>query len=243
MLDKLIKEAENDEELIAFLKVFIPLYEENATVSAESKIENSTENTKLEEIRKIQVHQIIKEGIEKHVNELCVGACEELWNKNIYTKNIKVDDEKIEITLEKLSDENEALFQKRAKKNPDKYGKNKDENYTIKVEKKGRKTGTIKSELKNTVKYFFIQDVETGFLDKKNFLMNVCDCEKVEGMKENAEKLNLKIVFDEAKMEKTFEEYLKEKNYEHLYLKDEDRIYLDEYYLDAHKNYLKSKEE
>ena len=72
--------------------------------------------------------------------------------------------------------------------------------------------------------------------------MNVCDCEKVEGMKENSENLNIKIVFDENKMEKTFEEYLKEKNFEHLYLKEEDRIYLDQYYLDAHKNYLKSKE-
>lgn len=247
MLEELLKECQNDEELIAFLSAYMPLceYNEESKLVSENIIETEEEHTnaKLEELRRVQVHQIIKEGIEKHINELCIGACEDLWDKNIYTQEINVDDEKIEIVLDSLSDENKSIFRKRAEKNEKKYVLKENDKFVIQIEKSNKNAGTIKSELKNTVKYFFIQDVETGFLDKQKFLTKVCDCGKVEGMKENAEKLNLKIVFDEDKMEKTFEEYLKEKNYEHLYLKEEDRIYLDKYYLDGHLNYLKAKEQ
>lgn len=248
MIEKLIKEAEDIEGLAAFLSVYMTIDETQNPVT--EYIQDSYEepediiisSKKLEEMKKIQVHQIIKEGIEKHVNELCIDTCQDLWKKNIYTKEIKVDENKIEIILDKLNTENVSVFGKRAEKNENKYIVNENNDYTIQIQRTNKSDGAIKSELKNSIKYFFIQDVETGFLDKKKFLMNVCDCEKVEGMKENSKDLNIKIVFDEDKMEKTFEEYLKEKNYEHLYLKEEDRVYLDEYYLDAHKNYLKSKE-
>lgn len=248
MIERLIKETTNNEELAAFLSVYMTLETQDNQVAEhinyeyEEPEEVIVSSKKLEEMRKIQVHQIIKEGIEKHINELCIDTCQDLWKKNIYTKEIKIDENKIEIVLDKLNSENISIFGKRAEKNENKYILNENNDYTIQIQKANKTDGAIKSELKNSVKYFFIQDVETGFFNKKKFLMNVCDCEKVEGMKENSENLNIKIVFDENKMEKTFEEYLKEKNFEHLYLKEEDRIYLDQYYLDAHKNYLKSKE-
>ncbi len=190
----------------------------------------------------MQIHEIAKEGIEKHVNELCIEVCQDLWNKNIYTKSIKVDDENIEIVLDKLNGENNLIFEKRMKKDTEKYYKDLENEYTVNINRQNKSDKSIKTELKNAVKYFVMQDVEIGFVDKQKFLMNICDCEKVEGMKENAKKLNLEIVFDENKMEKTFEEYLKEKDFEHLYLEEEDRIYLDKFYLDGHINYLKSKE-
>lgn len=248
MIEKLIEETENIDDLVAFLNVYMTIdNEENPISICNQEVYDDIEeeivsSKKLEEMKKIQVHQILKEGIEKHVNELCIDTCQDLWKKNIYTKEIKVDENKIEIILDKLNEENVSIFGKRAEKNENKYILNENNEYTIQVQRTNKTDGAIKSELKNSIKYFFIQDIETGFLDKKKFLMNVCDCEKVEGMKENSENLNIKIVFDESKMEKTFEEYLKEKNYEHLYLKEEDRVYLDEYYLNAHKNYLKAKE-
>ncbi len=200
--------------------------------------EKSSETSK----KKMQIHEIAKEGIEKHVNELCIEVCQDLWNKNIYTKSIKVDDENIEIVLDKLNGENNLIFEKRMKKDTEKYYKDLENEYTVNINRQNKSDKSIKTELKNAVKYFVMQDVEIGFVDKQKFLMNICDCEKVEGMKENAKKLNLEIVFDENKMEKTFEEYLKEKDFEHLYLEEEDRIYLDKFYLDGHINYLKSKE-
>lgn len=213
------------------------------TIEEIDEIEERKEfvNTKIRE--NMQVHQIIRDGIGKHIHSLCIDTCRNLWDKNIYTKKIKVDDEKIEIVLDKLSEDNKSIFERRAKKSKEKYIIDENGDYVLRINRARKSDGTIKNELKNIEKYFFLQDVEIGFLNKEKFLMNICDCEKVEGMKENSPNLNLKIVFDESKMEKTFEEYLKEKDYEHLYIPDENRVYMDEYYLDGHRNYLKSKEE
>ena len=45
-------------------------------------------------------------------------------------------------------------------------------------------------------------------------------------------------VFDETKMEKTFEEYLAEAGATDLYDPEKEIVYIDKFYMDAHKKYL-----
>ena len=70
--------------------------------------------------------------------------------------------------------------------------------------------------------------------------MKVCNCERVEGIKEHTKEWNAEFVFAPEKVEKTFNEYLKEYLYEDLFVPEEGRIYKDKFYLDAHKKYLNS---
>ena len=87
---------------------------------------------------------------------------------------------------------------------------------------------------------FKIQDIQRGYYNEKNFLMNVCNCERVDGLRETNSS-NAQIVFDVQKMDKTFREYLKDTGYEQYYLQEEHRVYLNDYYYNAHQNYLNSK--
>ncbi len=70
--------------------------------------------------------------------------------------------------------------------------------------------------------------------------MNICNCEKVEGLTEY-KKQDVQVVFDIKKMDKSFKEYLKDSGYEKFYIPEEHRIYLNEYYYNAHQNYMKYK--
>ena len=85
MIERLIKETTNNEELAAFLSVYMTLETQDNQVAEhinyeyEEPEEVIVSSKKLEEMRKIQVHQIIKEGIEKHINELCIDTCQDLW--------------------------------------------------------------------------------------------------------------------------------------------------------------------
>lgn len=75
--------------------------------------------------------------------------------------------------------------------------------------------------------------------------MRICNCEKVEGLREykKHKKQDLRVVFDIKKMEKSFKEYLRETGYEDYYIPQEHRIYLSDYYFEAHQNYKKGKKE
>lgn len=67
--------------------------------------------------------------------------------------------------------------------------------------------------------------------------MTVCDCEKVEGLTERSGN-NAQIVFDIQKMDKPFRDYLKDSGYEQYYVQDEHRVYMNDFYFNAHKKYL-----
>lgn len=219
----------NEDDIMAFLELFIPvLYEDDIKKQKKPKIK-----------KYIEVHKFIKEGTSKFVDNLCIDACQILWNNNIYTNDIISDEENITIYLNKLSSKNALEFEIKSYTKPECF-KNENNIYKIIINKQNKSDEQIKKELIEAVSNFKIQDVEGGYLSKDNFLMKICDCGKVDGIKEYEPRVNLEINFDKNKMEKTFEEYLKEKKYENLYIKDEDRVYLDEYYLTGHKKYLES---
>lgn len=195
------------------------------------------QNTVIKKRKKVLVHKIIRDGIENHIDPICIKVYNKLLEKNIYIKNIVISDTKIKLVLDKLSKENEEIFSESCRINPRKYIRSGNNNI-VEIQKSGKSDSTIKNELVKAVRFFKMQDVQIGFIDQKKFLMHFCDCERVEGHSDIEYNKSLKIMFDENKMEKSFEEYLQDKRYDKLYSADNNRVYLDEYYFNAHKNYL-----
>ena len=281
MLDDLIKNSENDEELIAFLLEYANYFTEEdlnslkeCVFESEQKIniEDNTEvidnnlsyeqieNISSEELinvcdnkkvlrlnrkfnslakkrKKVMVHKIVEEGIENHVPSVCVKVYNKLLDKNIFVKNFVITDTKIRIVLDKLSEENKKVFDDSCIINPRKYIKIGNNNI-VEIQKLNKSESTLKNELVKATRFLKMQDVQIGFVDKKKFLMHFCDCEKVEGHTDIEYNKNLKIMFDENKMEKSFEEYLADKRFDSLYSLDNKKIYLNEYYYNAHQRYL-----
>ena len=195
------------------------------------------QNSTIKKRRKILVHKIVKDGIENHIDPICIKVYNKLLEKNIYIKNIIINDTKIKIVLDKLSEENEDIFTESCSINPRKYMRVGNNN-VVEVQKTGKSDSNLKNELVKAVRFFKMQDVQIGFIDQKKFLMHFCDCERVEGHSDIEYNKNLKITFDENKMEKSFEEYLQDKRFDKLYSSDNNKVYLDEYYFNGHKNYL-----
>ncbi len=217
-----------DEDLVDVLEFLIPeLYNAKEAEETKAKIEN-----------KVQVHKnIFSLEASKAVDPMCEAACQRLWDRNIFTKGIVKSADSISIILDKLSYKNQLEFELKAEENPNKYVCE-NGNYRITIYKVNKNENEIKDEFYNSVQMFKMQDVESGFISKDKFLMEICDCEKVEGVREYASNDGITIDFDSNKMEKSFEDYLKEKNYENLYVPSENRIYLNKFYLDGHKKFL-----
>lgn len=208
-------------------------------LSLESLNDKSSKNDLKYNVKEKPIHEIYNEGIEKYIEAPCVNACKKLWDKNMFTKASVVDNNKISIVFDKLSKENENIFSKLVQED------NKHYCYSIKNEPRiqidfnnNAKENSV--YLENLVEPFKLQDVTSGYMEKEEFLMKVCNCERVEGIKEHTKEWNAEFVFAPEKVEKTFNEYLKEYLYEDLFVPEEGRIYKDKFYLDAHKKYLNS---
>lgn len=194
-------------------------------------------NTVINRRNKVLVHKIVKDGIETHINPICVKVYKKLLDRNIFVKDVFVNDSRIRITLDKLSLENELIYNESCQFHPQKYKKI-GNNYVLEIQRENKSDSVLKNELVKSMRFLSMQDVQIGFIDKKRFLMNFCDCEKVEGHTDLEYNKNIKIIFDESKMEKSFEEYLVDKKLDRLYSTDNGKVYLDEYYLNAHLKYL-----
>ena len=194
-------------------------------------------NTVINRRNKVLVHKIVKDGIETHINPICVKVYKKLLDRNIFVKDVFVNDSRIRITLDKLSLENELIYNESCQFHPLKYKKI-GNNYVLEIQRENKSDSVLKNELVKSMRFLSMQDVQIGFIDKKRFLMNFCDCEKVEGHTDLEYNKNIKIIFDESKMEKSFEEYLVDKKLDRLYSTDNGKVYLDEYYLNAHLKYL-----
>lgn len=208
-------------------------------LSLESLNDKSSKNDLKYNVKEKPIHEIYNEGIEKYIEAPCVNACKKLWDKNMFTKASVIDNNKISIVFDKLSKENENIFSKLVQED------NKHYCYSIKNEPRiqidfnnNAKENSV--YLENLVEPFKLQDVTSGYMEKEEFLMKVCNCERVEGIKEHTKEWNAEFVFAPEKVEKTFNEYLKEYLYEELFVPEEGRIYKDKFYLDAHKKYLNS---
>lgn len=186
------------------------------------------------------INEKIEKGPKFYLDPICIEVAEKLQKKNIFTLATVKYHDYIYLILDKLDLENMKILKEKYKENPNNYFINFEKsNYSgIRVKKANDKTEkNISDEFLSYASDFKIQDIQRGYLNEKNFLMNICNCEKVEGLKE-LKADDAKIVFDINKMDKSFRDYLNYSGYEQYYLQDEHRIYLNDFYFNAHKNYL-----
>lgn len=193
-------------------------------------------------------------------------ACKLLWSKNIFTvmcNNYENDDSWI--TIDTLSLENQKLFDELALLNPELGPTWGGIGFRIPI-KPGKGTDTF-SEFKKLIDLFPMQDVQRdGYMEKETFLTDYCDCFKMvpNPVRKNILKPDVSLyddmtkyardfmayvddvnlpsqirVFDESKMTKTFEEYLKESKFSGLYDESLERVYYNQMYYDAHLRYIK----
>lgn len=223
-----ILESSSKEELTAFLSCYVPI---------------AFSDTKLNSISKLnykKINNLITAGPKDYIEPVCINACQNLWDKNIYALgSIEINND-MYLILDKLSAENIKIFKEKYKKNSESYCLNlgTEKFRAIKVANYKNIKNADKQFVK-LVKDFKLQDIQRGYLTEKTFLMNVCDCEKVEGLKEY-KKQDLQVVFDVKKMNKSFKAYLQDTEYKDFYVPKEHRIYLNEFFYNAHKNYLDS---
>lgn len=198
-------------------------------------------NSNIPKIRGKEIDElIVKEPIE-YIEPVCIKVCENLKKKNIYVlASVKVKKD-LYLILDKLSKENMKIFKEKYKENSDIYCSNlgKEKYIGIKIANYLEQEN-LETHLEKLVKNFKMQDIQRGYLTEKTFLMNICNCEKVEGLTEY-KKQDLQVVFDIKKMDRSFKEYLKDSGYEKFYIPEEHRIYLNEYYYNAHQNYINNK--
>lgn len=231
-IDNLLDNAVADDKLLAFLTAYVPISF------------SGTSSDKLSKIDYRKMDELIQNGPEKYLDPICIKACKKMWEKNIYVlASIDINDD-LYLILDRLDAENMRIFRNKYKENS--------ENYFMNMGT-GKYFGVVISdyaEIENCEAWFVdlvsdfkMQDIQRGYLTEKTFLMKICNCEKVEGLREYKKHKNqdLRVVFDINKMEKSFKEYLKETGYENLYIPQEHRIYINDYYYEAHQNYKKSK--
>lgn len=221
-----ILESGNIEDVVAFLTAFIP------TLDYNDYKKNNIES-------QLDFKSITERAYKKpntYLDSVCVPAAEILRKKNIFVVGSVRAEVYTYLLFDKLNQENMKIFK-------DKYAQN-NKNYFIdhgNLDLFGIRVqnGTKKKtrEFTRLVSDFKMQDIQRGFLTEKGFLMNVCDCEKVEGLKE-FKFAEPQIVFDVEKMDKSFREYLKDSGYEQYYVQDEHRVYMNDFYFKAHQNYL-----
>jgi hypothetical protein len=178
--------------------------------------------------------------LDKYIKAPMVNAFKSLLDNNISVSKVETSNSSVTLTLHDLNKSNKMKFRYLVRQYPDNYIL--DNNVAqIKVKKNSSNDESYGEELDSLVKVFKLQDITSGYMDEEEFLMNICNCEKVEGLKENADNTNVKITFDENKKEKSFKEYLQEYKFEDLYIPSENRIYNSKYCLDAHQRYLDNK--
>lgn len=202
--------------------------------------------------------ELIVEQPEVFIEKGCLDACKALWDLNITTRESNGWEKNAYIVLGQLSDENMEIFKELAKQDPEHYEIQEEVEMAV---KNGRgkvdldklmknqlgakfgnccvlksKNGVISSDL---IEPFMMQDIYEKVCSGELFLMCYCDC--CTHVFENDDVVR---VFDKSKQTKSIEEYAKEKGA--IYVKEEDKVYLYQFYYDRHLkylDYLKSKEE
>ncbi len=209
----------------------------------------------------VGMEEVIKNPDEYIIPEL-QNACKKLWEMNIFTFmcSNRNDGGYSYIILEKLSDENQEIFNNLSKKYPKNFIFDHYRNayridcFTEKMSEKG-----IAKKFDFFIKDFKPQDVQDKFyITKEEFLIS-CGCFKeipnpnyVENVGPMPTTLSLKDldawfakadqpktikVFDESKVVKPIEQYLKEKGVK-TYDPETQRIYVSEFFLNRHLDYV-----
>lgn len=220
-----------------------------------SKIAYQYSSVGMEEVAKNIDEFIIPENQE---------ACKLLWSKNIFTimcNNYENNDSWI--TLNKLDENNQKIFDEMAKSDS-RFGRTWG-GYGLKISIPPTSGREVFEAFKPLIDLFTSQDVQSdGYMTKETFLTFYCDCYK---MIDNPDYSELKMpqkredeslidynqrviayfdnltvppkirVFDESKMEKTFNEYLKESKFADYYDDSNERVYYNKFYFDCHNRY------
>ncbi len=153
-------------------------------------------------------------------------ACRLLWSKNIFTVMCNnYDNEESWITLNKLSDENKKIFDECAKTD-ERFG------YTfggigLIIPIKPCKDVDTYNDFKELIEKFKYQDVQCdGCMTLEEFMIYYTDCYDV---------IDNNRVFNETKMIKSYEEYIKDSEFINLY--HDGKVYYNRMYYDAHIKY------
>lgn len=230
-IEKIIEDSnpEETEDTATFLTYFMSM----------APLEEDTDSNVLSFLDMKSINDKIPVGPESYLDSACVEVAEALKQKNIYSLASLRTNKYMYLFLDKLSLENMNILKDKHRENSRNYFMHYENTdyFGIRVFQNNRKDRKISNELLNLVTDFKMQDIQRGYYNEKNFLMNICDCEKVEGLTE-VRADNAQVVFDVNKMDKSFRDYLKESGYENYYLQDEHRVYLNDFYYNAHQNYL-----
>lgn len=221
---------DNIDERVAFLLSLLQV--SNSDIHKTSDFESKIDLKNIDEK--------IAKGHKYYLDPICIEVAEELQKKNIFVIATVEYNDFIYLLLDKLDLDNMKILKAKFKENSTNYFINYEKsNYSgIRVKKSSDQTNrNISNEFLLYASDFKLQDIQRGYLNEKNFLMDICNCEKVEGLKE-IKPDDAKIVFDINKMDKSFRDYLNDSGYEQYYLPEEHRIYLNEFYFNAHQNYL-----
>lgn len=221
-----ILESGNEDEIVAFLTAFIPTLDYN----------DYKKNNIEAQVNFKKITEKVLEKPAKFLDSTCVPAAESLRKKNIFVVDSIRADVYTYLLFDKLDQENMKIFKEKYANDSESYFIDHGNLDYFGVRVKNGTSKKTKAFLK-LVSDFKMQDIQRGYLSEKNFLMTVCDCEKVEGLTERSGN-NAQIVFDIQKMDKPFRDYLKDSGYEQYYVQDEHRVYMNDFYFNAHKKYL-----
>ena len=192
-------------------------------------------------------------------------ACKLLWSKNIFTVMCNnYDNEDSWITISTLDESNQKLFDELCESHPENFGQTwGGVGITVPIQPaKGRDAFAA---FKPLIELFSYQDVQKdGYMSKEEFLNYYCGCykmvpnplyedlpepvyaedgDKQEYIKQYAYYCDHHLipktvrVFDETKMEKSFDEYLAESLFAGLYDADNGHVYYNDFYYQAHLKY------
>lgn len=208
---------ENDELIDAFKK----------KLSADGKTENNTRY----QYSHVDLEFVISNPSEYIIPE-CLPACEVLWSKNIETFMVSNnEDNNLYILLSNLSEANESFFKKMMSSDSRFIFSNYRKVYGIAVN--GKDESAIK-ELIALANMLHLQDTKR-FKTGEEYLAEF----KTQGGEYEIDEYGHIIMRENPKLTNTtLEEALKQDGKEHLYVKEENRVYDSEMYLNWHKRYL-----
>lgn len=171
----------------------------------------------------------VMNNIEEYIIPENREACKLLWSKNIFTIMCNnYDNEDSWITISKLSEENQKIFDELSK-NDKRFG------YTfggigLKVSIKPSVGVNVYDEFKELIDNFLYQDIQSdGCMSIEEFMTYYTDCYRiVDGIR----------LFDESKMNKSYDEYINESEFRGLCT--DGKVYYNKMYLEKHMTYKKN---
>jgi len=216
----------------------------------------------MENTKQYQYGHVSMEEVMKNIDEFIIPElqepCKQLWNKNIFTFMVSNGDDNAYIIPEKLSRENQAIYDNAKTNRPDVYRHSDWRSAdTITLANANQMTKQeITSKFLEFIADFKMQDVQK-FLSPQEFLMHECDCKKetinpeyapmqypanptresiAEFLKHSGVPRTI-TEFDETKVVKPFTEYLREKGFENCYDPDEKKVFKSPFFLQRHLEY------